>query len=146
MSVKFHGEEFIDGLHLLEGALYNAGVQAIRGAVKDTEAHAKATTRFQDRTGKTRGSIEGTANGLEGEVKAAGASKWIENGTEAHLIERKKAKALRFEVAGSVRFAKRVHHPGTKAQPFMTEARDLGEKVLEYGLESLTDEAIKRSK
>lgn len=55
----------------------------------------------------------------------------VEFGTRAHTIVPRRKKALRFAPAGSGRlsgsprkggsviFAKRVRHPGTKAQPFM---------------------------
>lgn len=56
---------------------------------------------------------------------------FVEFGTKAHDIVPRVKKALRFAPGGSGRlsgaprsggpvvFAKRVHHPGTKAQPFM---------------------------
>lgn len=56
----------------------------------------------------------------------------VETGTRAHEIRPRNRKALRFpadkasarlsgapRVGGRVRFAKRVMHPGTRAQPFM---------------------------
>lgn len=55
----------------------------------------------------------------------------VERGTRAHEIRPKNRKALRWAVGGNarlsgsprsggqVRFAKRVQHPGTRAQPFM---------------------------
>lgn len=64
----------------------------------------------------------------------AGASYalFVHEGTRAHDIRPRKAKALRFPAdsgsatlsgrvrrGGKVRFAKRVRHPGTKANPFM---------------------------
>lgn len=146
MTVWIDGSEFIESMHTLEGAIYNAAAQALRASIKDTVDHAKATTMFKDRSRVTRGSVNGVANGLEGQVSAGGASKWIEDGTDPHEIKAKRGGALRFEVGGEVRFAKRVHHPGTKSLPFMTEARDFGERSLEYGIEYLLDEAIKRSK
>ena len=56
---------------------------------------------------------------------------FVELGTRPHDIVPKRAKALRWAAGGTARlsgaprsggpvqFAKRVHHPGTRAQPFM---------------------------
>lgn len=61
----------------------------------------------------------------------AGYALYVEQGTQAHDIVPRKAKALRWAAKGTARlsgaprsggpvlFAKRVHHPGTKAHPFM---------------------------
>lgn len=146
MTARIDGKQCADDLATLNGAIVNATAQAVRGAVKDTVDHARATTLFNDRSGKTRQSIRGEANGPEGEVKAGGVAKFLENGTAPHEIKPRRAKKLRFVVNGEVAFARKVNHPGTAERPFMTQARDLGEKSLEYGLEFLVDEAIKRSK
>lgn len=44
---------------------------------------------------------------------------FVEKGTDAHVIEAKRAKALRF---GDGRFAKRVNHPGSRPYPFLEPA------------------------
>lgn len=55
---------------------------------------------------------------------------YVEHGTRPHTIVPKRRKALRWaagnarlsgapRAGGNVRFAKRVQHPGTRAQPFM---------------------------
>jgi hypothetical protein len=43
----------------------------------------------------------------------------VEYGTKPHMIYPVHAKALRWESDGQVHFAKKVRHPGTKAQPFI---------------------------
>ncbi len=66
---------------------------------------------------------------------SANYAAFVEKGTRAHEITPRAKKALRFAVnaggrrlSGSPRkgaaviFAKRVHHPGTKAQPFLEPA------------------------
>lgn len=70
-------------------------------------------------------------NTLVETVAGANYAAFVEFGTKAHSIVPVKAKALRFAVGGNRRlsgsprrgapvvFAKRVRHPGTKAQPFM---------------------------
>lgn len=59
-------------------------------------------------------------------------SVWVENGTEPHIIEAKRAKSLRFysvrianaqgKGPATALFFKRVHHPGTKAQHILTRS------------------------
>jgi hypothetical protein len=44
------------------------------------------------------------------------------DGTRPHLIRPRNRKALRFEVGGSVVFAKLVRHPGTRANDFLGRA------------------------
>ena len=47
----------------------------------------------------------------------------VHDGTRPHIIRaKKKGKKLRFVVAGKVLYRPLVHHPGTKAQPFLTRA------------------------
>ena len=43
---------------------------------------------------------------------------WVREGTPAHEIRPKNAKALRFEIGGNVIFAMKVNHPGTKPNPY----------------------------
>ena len=43
----------------------------------------------------------------------------VETGTRPHEIRPRRRKALRWMDGGRPRFAKRVQHPGTRAQPFM---------------------------
>lgn len=71
-----------------------------------------------------------TETSVETTVNKVG--RWLEFGTKAHDIVPRAKKALRWPSGSSVRlsgravsgstgfaFAKRVHHPGTKPQPFM---------------------------
>lgn len=46
----------------------------------------------------------------------------VHEGARPHVIRPRYARALRFEVGGRVVFAQRVHHPGQRAQPFLTNA------------------------
>lgn len=51
-------------------------------------------------------------------------AKFVAEGTKPHTIEPKKASVLAFTVNGTKVFAKKVNHPGTKANPFMSDAID----------------------
>lgn len=49
---------------------------------------------------------------------------FVHEGTKPHVIEPKSAKVLAFQPHGSfgVVFARRVNHPGTQRQPYLTDA------------------------
>lgn len=55
----------------------------------------------------------------------------VNDGTGPHIIRPRNAKALRFVVGGQVVYAKVVHHPGTRANPFLDRA--LREVVTGHG-------------
>lgn len=46
-------------------------------------------------------------------------------GTPRHVIRPRRKRALRFTSGGAVIFARRVNHPGTRANPFLTRALDV---------------------
>lgn len=46
----------------------------------------------------------------------------VNDGTRPHIIRPKNARALRFVVNGRVVYARVVHHPGTRANPFLDRA------------------------
>ena len=83
----------------------NLGRSIVIGAVTPTRAETKATASY---------------------------AAYVERGTKPHIIKPRVKKVLRFPASGgdarlsgsvrsggNVRFARRVKHPGTKAQPFM---------------------------
>lgn len=85
------------------------------------------------KTGNTGRTIKlGTVTAESVTIEASGAAVYLENPTRPHVIRPRNAKALRFatsaagrKLTGSPRknaavtFARVVHHPGTKAQPFL---------------------------
>lgn len=46
----------------------------------------------------------------------------VHDGTRPHIIRPRNAQALRFNVGGRIVYAKVVHHPGTRARPFLDRA------------------------
>jgi hypothetical protein len=71
--------------------------------------------------------VEEGPRGLQGVVTCDHpAVFYVLDGTRPHIIRPRRAKALRFEVGGGVVFAKRVRHPGTRANDFMGRALRLG--------------------
>ena len=49
-------------------------------------------------------------------------ARMVHDGTRPHVIRPKTANVLRFRVGGRWVYAKVVHHPGTKARPFLDRA------------------------
>ena len=126
-----------------------AALQARLRAIGDTrgmtkrlglETVAEAKARVRRKTGTTARTIRITALTAETvTVSVGGAGAFLEHGTRPHLIRPRKARSLRFPrsgvavtLGGRVRtgtvrrlgnaayiFARLVHHPGTRPQPFL---------------------------
>lgn len=54
------------------------------------------------------------------------ATMFVINGTRPHLIRPRTRQVLKFNVKGRTVFARLVHHPGTKANDFLTKALRMG--------------------
>jgi len=119
-------------------------VNAIMARAANVSAqHARATSKFNDRTGKLRGSIEmvpqmTVRNGARFIVGARPKyALFVEAGTKPHVILPRRKPFLRFQVAGRWVSSKGVNHPGTKARKFMFEAAEAGGRALIAGLRGL---------
>lgn len=78
-----------------------------------------------------RGGVHPRAGGMIAEVVAGipGRTKYTmfeHDGTHAHIIRPRRAKALRFKVGGVTVFAQSVRHPGTTGSRFLTRALEHG--------------------
>lgn len=71
--------------------------------------------------------LEGGAGVNVASTNARGYAQYVSSGTRPHVILPKRGKALRFVVAGRTVFARRVNHPGTRANPYLV--RHLAEFV-----------------
>ncbi|MGW3736680.1 hypothetical protein [Streptomyces sp. NPDC005148] len=61
--------------------------------------------------------------GLQGVIVCDhSAIHYVLNGTRAHVIRPRRAKALRFEVGGRVMYFAYIRHPGSRANPFLQRA------------------------
>ena len=70
---------------------------------------------------------------------------YVEFGTKPHEIRPKTKKALAFKVGGQTVFARVVHHPGTKPNPFVQDSfdawyRSVGPEIAEANVETLRKE------
>ncbi len=139
-----HGEKTRASLSILNAGIHQAAELAVRSAVEAARDSAKGTTQYSDRTGGTRASTVGEAMGIRGTVQVGGAARFLENGTQAHVIVAH-GRSLRFVVNGQTLFRKWARHPGTRPRPFMHEAARVGEMALDYGCEFYVSEAIRRA-
>lgn len=55
---------------------------------------------------------------------------FVEKGTGPHIIRPKNARVLAWNDKSGAHFARRVNHPGTKAQPFLTPAVEENKKKI----------------
>lgn len=103
-------------------------MRGVSRGVKEGSAEARSKHRFKNRTGRLESSITGVALGWTGSgnryigvIRASAAhAGFVEYDTKAHPITIRRANWLHWEEPqGNHHFAKRVWHPGTKAQPFM---------------------------
>lgn len=67
--------------------------------------------------------IQEAPRGLQGVIVCDHpAVRYVLDGTRPHIIRPRRVKALRFDVGGRTVFAKIVHHPGTRSDPFLQRA------------------------
>ena len=82
-----------------------------------------ARSRVKVVSGKTRNSIRRkNASLTRASVVASGGARFLEAGTVPHKIAAKRMQAMKFNVAGQPRFAKKVKHPGSRKQPFLRQS------------------------
>lgn len=83
-----------------------------------------------------RNSIRATIKGrLSGQVAvSAKYAGYVHEGTRPHVILPRNKKMLAWKVGKGYRFAKIVHHPGTKANPFLQKAVDKERNIYLFNL------------
>jgi hypothetical protein len=69
------------------------------------------------------------AHGLKGPVREGQTRRATGKGPHEHIVGR--GIALRWKVGGQEFFARMVHHPGSRAIPFMEPAREYGQAYIE---------------
>jgi HK97 gp10 family phage protein len=88
-------------------------------------AYALMSAKAPVRTGRMLGSIRKDVRGLEATIgPTVPYAIYVEYGTAPHEIQPVNASVLRFEVGGRIIFTHLVHHPGTRAQPFIRETAE----------------------
>lgn len=146
IDVRVDVAAFIADLKRIERDITAGARQALGQTAALAVEIAKSTTAFKDQTGKLRASIHrGQKSTWHHFVKASTPyAKFVEEGTRPHPIEARRKAALRFVQAGTLRFAKRVQHPGTKATHFMQKAQEAAGRELVRMLEEAIRRAVDR--
>ena len=105
-------------------------------------AYALMSAKAPVRTGRLLGSVRKDVRGLEATIgPTVPYAIYVEYGTTPHEIRPVYASVLRFEVEGRIVFTHLVHHPGTRAQPFIREtAEATRDKIPELWSEIARDE------
>lgn len=105
-------------------------MDAVNISLRDVQERARAEHRFTTRTGDAERSIEKqdarkAGNSITGEVGTTRLiTVYLHQGTKPHTIVPRSKQALRWATGSEFQFAKRVHHPGTKPDPFIFRAID----------------------
>lgn len=102
----------------------------LRRRARNVQAAAKAQVGVK--SGRLRGTIRieegGNLRGVAASVTVVAGrpgmryTGWHHDGTRAHDIYPTRKQALKFTGGGGVVFARRVRHPGTKANRFLTDS------------------------
>jgi len=122
----------VKGLTTFAAILQDRLDDAAEQTAKESLFRIQVGMYWTNRSGKTAASFKSTRV-KSGHWRVQSKNKiatFLDKGTVAHVIEARKAGALRFVVNGSVRFAKRVFHPGTKPLRYEEGEATLSEPVL----------------
>lgn len=118
-------------------------------AVEDTTlaVHTHAVQNVAVKRGDLKRDIRFKIGRLAGLIIAGseeiGYAGHVEFGTTPHVIEPRTSNLLRFkDSSGNPVFARRVNHPGTEAQPFMTPAAEAAHRTHKSNMKA----AVKKSK
>lgn len=110
----------------LRRVIRDASARELRNAGRQVVNRAKVLAPVD--TGRLRASIEGRLNRtwtLRPQFTVGSNVEYaqmVHDGTRPHIIRPRNARSLRFVVGGQVVYARVVHHPGTRARPFLDRA------------------------
>ena len=114
----------------------------VKGAAE--YAYALMSAKAPVRSGRLLGSIRKDVRGLEATIgPTVPYAIYVEYGTAPHEIRPVFASVLRFEVEGKIVFTPIVHHPGTRAQPFVHETADVTKEKIPELWKEVFEEEIK---
>lgn len=124
--------------------------KAFRLAIKESTAlvweYATDHHRFVSRTGNLERAVRSEVSGMEGIIYLdEGQAPYgvpVHQGARARVIVPKRRKALRWTDGGKFVFAKRVHWPGIKPDPFIYQALEDNEKEVTDLFDHYTDLAL----
>lgn len=115
-------------------------------SLRDVKEYAQKNHRFISRTGDTERSIDSHANYgaiFKGIVSSRSIiALYQHDGTKSHIIVPRKKFVLRWADGNKFRFAKRVRHPGIKADPFLENALEHEKPAIISRFEQAINRAI----
>lgn len=122
---------------------------AVHASTLEVAETAKDEHRYKTRWGRLENAVDTsyTHDGIAGRVflntTVAPYGAYVHDGTSPHDIFPKKKQALRWVKGNAFIFAKRVHHPGWKADPFIYDALRKNEEKIMRIFERYVDRANK---
>lgn len=120
-----------------------ASLEKVAAKVVSEAQHASPVGKYPG-GGNLRQSIRYTRYGATGFVVWVNAQYgvYVDQGTKPHLILPRRKPFLAFQKDGRWIFTKRVNHPGTRAQPFFTNAVKTGETYANTELAAAMDRVL----
>lgn len=145
MKIRIRGvSAVLSDLEAMRDGFVRDAEEALAISLRDVQERARAEHRFTTRTGLAERSIR-TAEARKGQTlfgtvyTALDYGVYLHEGTRPHVIEPRRKKALRWTDGGRFVFARRVKHPGTKADPYIYDALDAEEPVIVSRFEALAE-------
>lgn len=148
LHIRVDSKEAVDAFSKAGNNLQRRLVVAMRESLRDVQEHARKHHRFTTRTGEAERSIEASdvktdGHTVSGEVGTTREiTVYLHQGTKPHDIVPRKKKVLRWPDGGSFIFAHRVHHPGTKQDPFIFDAIDAERPKIVSRFDDVIDKAL----
>jgi hypothetical protein len=144
MTASIEGSDALRHLATVERRILDAVRIGIGQAVRVAYRAAATSTVFKDRTGELRGRIDIVDTGAFRKrlISRAKHSKWVNSGTQSHVIEPKNGAFLVFKIGGRTIYARKVNHPGTQPRPFMDNAAAAGSQAMKIILDEAVEKAI----
>lgn len=145
-AVSMNVSEFTAAAELGQRNFPGEVMKALERTAQLATTYAKTSTLYKSHTYGLRSSITwgaqmGTSSAHAVMRASAPYASFVEFGTKPHTIEARRGTHMRFVQNGAIRFARIVHHPGTKPRPFMAQAQERATPLLER----LMGEALARA-
>lgn len=119
------------------------------GPVIRTEIERKAPVAQAPGGGRLRDSTRFTRSISSGVVRITFTANtpyagYVVSGTPPHLIRPRSARALHWQAGGASRFARLVHHPGTRPNPYARRAIEPMLPLIQRRLQESVIESMRR--
>jgi hypothetical protein len=140
MRIEARGlQQIISGLGKMPAMLKEDLEIAVKISVRDIRERALSEHEWRSRTGATeREGVQSSLAGLVGVVELATPNAiGLHNGRPAHVIKPRNKLILRFPVNGQFVFARSVNHPGNKPDPFLFNAAEKEEPMIQSRFEAV---------